>query len=320
MNDYLIQKAQEKAYQTTQKIKQIETLPNPKNLGEIKISRLAERELEKIAPSTGYPDLDRILKGFIPGHVYTTTGVENIGKTSLACNFAVRIAKQEKRVLYFALEPENTVIEYLASVYHDKCFPDLTEEDLSLDIPIEVYGKDAVPTLEKLVEIINNFDRYDLVIIDHIGYFINSQNNWLQQQSNCVKILAGLAKKKQCAILLIAHLRKRSKTEKRNYIPTSDDISGSGAFKQDSTEVMILTRDLKSDAEDEFTYANYGRLYVAKTKSGPNGSIEVYFSDRKANIVSSEEIIKNEKDKKLAEKLSTKAPVTEQKTIPEMVE
>ena len=287
MNDYLIKKAQEKAYSRTDEMKKIETLPMPKNLTQIKLSRMEERELEKIAPSTGYEDLDKIIKGFVPGHLYTATGVENIGKTSLACNFAVRVAKQEKKVLYFALEPENTVIEYIASVYHDKCFPDLTEEDLDLNnLSIDVFGKEAVPTIEKLVEIIETFDRYDLVIIDHIGYFINSQNNHLQQQSNTVKILAGLAKKKQTAILLIAHLRKRSKGEKRNYTPTSDDISGSGAFKQDSTEVMILTRNLKSEEEDEFTYSPYGKLYVTKTKSGPNGAIEIYFSDRKANIVS----------------------------------
>lgn len=292
MNDYLIQKALDRAYKTAEEINKLKPIAKPSNLQEIKTRRLAERNFEKDAPKTGYPDLDNLIKGFIPGHLYTLTGVENVGKTSIACNFAVRVAFQMKKVLYIALEPENTVIEYIASVFHDKRFDDLTEDDLDMDtLPIEILGKEDVETTEDLVNIIEGLDRYDLVIVDHVGYFTTSENNWLQQQSNTVKKLVGIAKKKQCAVMLIAHLRKRSKNDKKNYTPTSDDISGSGAFKQDSTEVMIVTRELQTEEKDEVVYANLGRLYVTKTKTGPNGIVGLHFSERKANIVSDGEMI-----------------------------
>jgi len=296
MNDYLIQKALDRAYKTAEEINKLKPIAKPQALSDIKKKRLIERNYEALAPKTGYCDLDKLIKGFIPGHLYTLTGVENVGKTSIACNFAVRVAFQMKKVLYIALEPENTVIEYIASVYHDKRFDELTEDDLTLEgLPIEILGKEDVATTEELVNIIDSLDRYDLVVVDHVGYFTTSENNWLQQQSNTVKKMVAAAKKKQCAILLIAHLRKRAKSEKKNYIPTSDDIAGSGAFKQDSTEVMIVTREPLTLDKDEVTYADMGKLYVTKTKTGPNGIIGLHFSERKANIISDGEMIERQR-------------------------
>ena len=261
----------------------------PLTLEEIKEERLKERELEKVAPSTGLPELDYIIRGFIPGHLYTITGETGIGKSSLASNFAVNVAKQEgKRVLYVSLEPDTTIIEFIASVYHDKRFKDLTPEDLELSgLPIDVYKKDEINSVEKMVEIIEKLPRYDLVIIDHIGYFITSQHNWIQQQSNAIKKLVSIAKSKMCAVMIIAHLRKRGRGEKET-VPTPDDIAGSGAFKQDSTEVIILTRDKDPTDPDKIKYLNTGKIYVVKTKVGANGSFKIIFSDKGARIYTEE--------------------------------
>lgn len=286
-NDYLIKKAQDRAYKRAGEISEKKPIPKPENLDSIKQKRLAERELEKLAPKTGYPELDDIVKGFVPGHLYTLTGVENVGKTSVACNFAVRVAIHGRRVLYIALEPDNNVIEYLASVMWDKEFGELIPEDLDLaGLPIDVYGKEALSSVEQMIEAIESLDRYDMIIVDHIGYFITDEKNYLQQQSNTIKKLVGLAKRKQTAVVIIAHLRKRQKSERKNYIPNSNDISGSGAFQQDSTEVFILTRQPKTDEKDEVRFANFGKFYVTKTKAGPNGSFGIQFQERKAIILS----------------------------------
>lgn len=269
-------------------------LPSVKSIEDIRERRVKEWELEKVAPSTGYEDLDDLIRGFIPGHVYVLTGETNVGKTATASNFAIRVALQNKRVLYIALEPENTIIDYLSSVYWDKRFDELTEEDLLLpDLPIDILGKEDVDTTEKLVEVIEAFDRYDLVVVDHVGYFIKSTKNTVQEQSNMMKAFAGIAKANKTAILLIAHLRKKMATERKQKTPTADDISGSASFKQDATDVLIVTRDKATDDPEDPRYANTGRLYVAKTKSGQNGMIRVYFSERKAKIVSEREALKN---------------------------
>jgi replicative DNA helicase len=289
MND-ILDTAARIAYKDIADIKKRVGLPIPKSVKAVSIERMKEKELEKIAPKTGYAELDRIIKGFIPGHLYTLTGSENVGKTSISCNFAVRIAKQGKKVLYIALEPENTVVDYLASVRTGKEFDDLTEEDISYDDGnIKIFGKEDIRQLKQLIDVVEHSDRYDLIIIDHLGYFVGGSDVY-SQQSDAIKKLAWLAKKKKCAVVMIAHLRKRP-PGKKQVLPTSDDISGSGSFKQDSTEVMILTRTLKNPDDDSFEYSNDGVLYVTKTKCGPNGHINIKFNDKCANIESIENMM-----------------------------
>jgi replicative DNA helicase len=302
MSNYLIEKANKAAYGDMHKAKQdLRPLPKPRSIKQVSDERLAEKLLEAIAPSTGYPDLDYYIKGFIPGHLYTMTGVENVGKTSLACNFAVRVAKQGKKVLYFALEPENTVVDYIASVKFDKEFDHLDTDEVSDDDGnIHIYGKSEISQVDDLVRIIRELPRYDLIVIDHIGYFITSQQGWLQEQSNVIKSLAGLAKEKRSAIMMIAHLRKRGPNVKQDYKPTSDDIAGSGSFKQDSTEVMIVVRQVNNPEGGGVQLMNEGKLYITKTKCGPNGVISLAFSDRKANISSEGEIRQKQAAKELA--------------------
>jgi len=274
----------------------------PRTITEVALERKSEKELEKLAPKTGYPELDRIVVGFVPGHVYTVTGNTNVGKSSIACNFAERLRRQGKKTLYFALEPENTVVDYLASVRTAKMFTELTEEDVNFDDGnIGIYGKQEVSTLNDLISAVSNSKtRYDLIVIDHIGYFIQEKENWVQEQSRAIKKLAGLAKSKMVAILIIAHLRKRSTADKKDYTPTADDISGSGAFKQDSTEVMIIVRPNETNDPDNIILSNYGKLYVVKTKCGPNGTVNLMFATKKALIISPEEMENEEYRKKLS--------------------
>jgi len=267
----------------------------PRSITQVAVERKEEKALEKEAPKTGYPELDRIITGFVPGHLYTVTGNTNVGKTALGTNFAERLRRQGKKTLYFALEPENTVVDYLASVRTGKMFSDLTEEDIKFDDGmISIYGKQEIQTLDDLVSAVSNSKvRYDLIVVDHIGYFIQDKQNWVQEQSSTIKRLVGLAKVKRCAVLIIAHLRKQPTGSKKEYIPTADDISGSGAFKQDSTEVMIIIRPNESTDPDNIVLSNYGKLFVVKTKSGPNGTINLIFATKKALIVSPEELIRD---------------------------
>lgn len=288
MDEALLKKAQERTQQRIalrqQEAQKLNGLPKPRSLAEVSAERRAERELEAIAPSTGYPDLDQIVRGFVPGHLITLTGNTNVGKTTVACNFAIRVAKQGKKVLYLSLEPENMIIEYLASVRTDKTFEEVNDEDREFDDGnIHIFGKQEIPTLKAMIDVIDHLDRYDLVIIDHIGYFTTGDSqNFIQEQSNAVKKLVALAKRKQCCVLAIAHLRKMPPGKKR--IITQDDISGSAAFKQDSTEVFIVVREVLNEETGEL--ADNGLLMVTKTKAGPNGIVNLTFSPRKANITS----------------------------------
>lgn len=254
---------------------------HPKKTSDIGTERIEEKKLEAISPKTGFSKLDELIKGFVPGHLYTLTGHTNVGKTTLAANFAINISKQGKRVLYFALEPGSTIVEYLATIRNKKQFDSLSNEEIKeFDPNIDIYLQEDVKTLNDLVSVVKKLDRYDLIIIDHIGYYTSDAKKTLNDsQADVLKELAKLSKSKRCAVMVIAHIRKSAKD-----IPTIDDISGSGAFKQDSTEVLVAIREKREIDGNNFEYLSKGYIIVMKTKSGMNGSVPIEFSHKSAYI------------------------------------
>lgn len=269
---------------------------HPQSIGQVVQKRLAEKELEKDCPGTGYRHLDAILKGFIPGHVYCLSGLTNVGKTSAACNFAVRVAAQDKRVLYFSLEPDNNIVDYLASASSGREFSELTPQDLAdINRNIEIYTKDQISTLTDMISVLHKLPRYDLIVIDHLGYFIqgDSQGGTFQEQENTLKKLVTLAQKQQSAVMFIVHMRKKAggykkkKKAGQKTAPGIDELKGASALSQDSTDVIFVTREVE---EDGFTQTDEGRMIVVKTKSGKNGAMEICFVPDSARINSPEEM------------------------------
>jgi len=272
--------------QTGKRIKQ------PRSIKEVSEQRAIEFDMIAKAPSTGMMKLDSLVGGFTPGNLYTMTGETNAGKTSLACNFAVNVAKQGKKVLYIALESGTGIVQILASIIKNKPYKEVTKQILSnFEIPnIDLFIDDDIKSVEELEKIIRETTvHYDLIVVDHIGYFVHDKANYLQDQANILKQLRALTKQKNTAIMLIAHLRKRVTGKKEDIRPTADDIAGSAAFKQDSTDVFIIIRE-----KDEFDLHNIavtekGYLYVVKTKGISTGVVELKFND--VNVVTKSALI-----------------------------
>lgn len=274
----------------------------PRTVNEIANERISDRALEKTAPKTMWPELDAIIKGLVPGHIHTWTGDTNVGKTALACNVSVRVEQQGKKVLYIALEPDVNVVEYLASIRHKKKFSELTDEDLKVPEDQEhikfLLSRD-IEKIEDLLRVLDQEEHYDLIVIDHIGYFVHSEKDWLQQQANIIKQLASMAKVKKTCVIIIAHLRKPSGSPKaqKEWVPSQNDIAGSAAFKQDSTEVIIAVRKTKEADEFSVQFDDEGWLLVTKTKAGPNGTVKLWFREQSAYITTAREADKDEKDR-----------------------
>jgi len=256
--------------------------PTPRKIHELIPQRLDEWELEKRAGTTGYPELDGMIKGFIPKHLYTLTGKTNAGKTSFACNLAYRLALQGKKVLYLALEPDTAILDILATIATKKKYSDLTEEDLAtIPANIDVFGNE-VREFEQLKSALAVSSRYDLVIVDHIGYFVKGSaddSSYVQLQSELVQSLARLTKDIGNSILLIAHLNREG-SKKTN--PSIYDIKWSSAFEQDSTDVWILNRPDDPYIQDK--PSNEGLLIVGKSKAGRTGTVKLKFTDQSGYI------------------------------------
>lgn len=270
-------------------------ITQPKSIAELAEARILEREMEKDAPVTGYKYLDAHIKGWIPGHLYVLTGETNAGKTAAACNFSYRVAKQNKKVLYFALEPDVGVVEYLAGIYHRKTWNNITNEDLrNTDLTdMTVYTKETHNTLDQLLHTIETIERQDLIVVDHIGYFTSNpkdKRNQVQQESDAIKRIIGTAKKKKSAIMIIAHPRKGTSKSTKNKVLDMNDISGSAAFKQDATDILILHRDKDESDSFKLTNAPTGSILLPKVKTGKSGSVKIRFVPNSAVMLDEAEI------------------------------
>lgn len=252
-----------------------------KSAMQVGLERIEERKYEATAPKTGYPKLDYFIKGWIPGHLYIFTGETNAGKTAAACNFAYQANIQGKKVTYFALEPDAGVIEYFAGIHHQKRWNEITDEDLKLDLPgLSIFTKEAHQKLDNLLKTIEEMERQDLIIVDHIGYFTNDstdRRSKTDQESDALKRIVGVAKKHKTAIMLIAHPRKPLGSSKKEKPLTMNEISGSAAFKQDATDILILQR--KKDPHDAMNITNLpeGSISLPKVKTGRSGVFNIRF-------------------------------------------
>jgi len=285
----------EKRLEKKQEEKSKEVVMVPKTMNELALARIEERKLEAVAPTTGYKYLDTHIKGWIPGHLYVLTGETNAGKTACACNFSYRTEKQQKKVLYFALEPDVGVIEYLAGIYHRKTWTDISDQNLlDVEMPgMTVFTKDTHSTLDQLLNTIEGIERQDLIIVDHIGYFTSNANDkrsQVQQESDAIKRIVSTAKKKGSAIMIIAHPRKGTTKSRKNTIIDMNDISGSAAFKQDATDVIVLHRNKDEDDHFKLTNSPDGYLLLPKVKTGTSGSVKIRFVPNSAVMLDEGEI------------------------------
>lgn len=262
----------------------------PMSLADIGRRRIEDRNLEKSSPLTGYPELDKLVKGFLPKHFWTFTGETNAGKTTFACNLAENIRKQGRKLCYVALEPENKVVDYLATARLDKTFEDLTDEDLLFnDDLIDVLTLEQVPTYKDLINTLRASARYDVIFIDHIGYFCrSSDSNFITEQAKTIRDLVAITKEMEFCLVAIAHPRKPSPNQKERVLNVHD-IGGTSAFAQDSTEVLSLHRTtINTENPLIIKMSDAGTLFVLKTKAGVNGSFSLNFKQNSGKVTSPE--------------------------------
>lgn len=264
----------------------------PQSFREVGLRRIEDRKLERIAPTTGYTDLDKGIKGFVPGRLMVLSGDTNIGKSGLAANFAYNVARQGKRALYFALEPDRMITEYLVSIQDNKGFDDIVDGDLVRDMPgVDIITANQVKTSTELAKQIALLPRYDLVIVDHLGYFTGDGDNKNDTESEILIELAQAAQNKMSTVMVIAHLNKTFDVTSKNWIPRMNQIKGTSSFKQDCDEVLLLGRKPIETEYGNIKYGDFGVLVVGKTKSGGDGSVcPLRFYDRKALIAGVREV------------------------------
>ena len=257
-----------------------------------RLEELAESGSDIAGLSTGLHDLDRKINGLNKSDLLLIAARPGMGKTSLALNVALNVAKStDQTVAFFSLEMSR---EQLATrLLSNESFVDnqklstgkLDEEDwgkLSLassalsQTDIRVDDNPAITVAEMNAKC-RRLDNLGLVVIDYLQLMTaaapgKTGENRVTVVSEISRALKIMAKELNVPVICLSQLSRanESRTDKR---PMLSDLRESGAIEQDADSVMFIYRDdyYNENSEEK----NIAECIVAKNRHGETGTVKL---------------------------------------------
>ena len=248
--------------------------------------------------STGFTDLDRVTSGLQKQDLIILAARPSEGKTALALNIALNVARQEgKRVQFFSLEMgelplglrllsmlsnvELTRIRNGSVLDSDEDTRKLREaaEDLgNMNLFIDETSNISVSEMKsKCKRIAATEGAPDLVIVDYIQLMEmphRAENRTLEIAA-ISRALKQMAKELDCPVIVLSQLSRISERDRRR--PLLSDLRDSGAIEQDGDLIMFIhnktDKELRQDAENPNNSFNYNpetmrQLLILKHRNG----------------------------------------------------
>ncbi|MFO0945623.1 MAG: replicative DNA helicase [Planctomycetota bacterium] len=253
---------------------------------------------------TGFPKLDEILTGLVPGQLVILAARPSMGKTALALDVARHVAAdQQKNVAIFSLEMTkqelmDRVIAGLLGVETWKLKKgELTEADYERmghlfdglkrhPLYIDDDPDTTIANLRSKARRHQMEHGLDLLIIDYLQLIEvtdrASGENRTQQVSHISRSLKNLARELGCPILALSQL-SRSVEQRTPAIPILSDLRDSGTIEQDADIVLMLYRE--SVYNEECDDPGLTDLYIRKNRSGPPGRVELHFAKERMSFL-----------------------------------
>jgi replicative DNA helicase len=240
---------------------------------------------------TGFADLDAKTNGLQPAELVILASRPSMGKTALACNWAVNVASLAGRgVLFFSLEQSQLELaERFLCIRsqidgHKLKSGDLDAEErhqlmqvsqeLS-DMPLFIDDKPG-RTVGQIGAIARRFKRQHdigLVIVDYLQFIEPDDRRAPREQQIALitRRLKNVAKELGIPMIAMAQLN-RAVELRDNKRPRLADLRESGAIEQDADLVMFLHR---PDAYDPTDHPGLAEVIIAKHRNGPTGIISL---------------------------------------------
>lgn len=259
-----------------------------------RITELYESDSAIPGLSTGLHDLDQLITGLNKSDLMILAARPAMGKSSLALNIALSVAKANptRPIAFFSLEMSK---EQLATrLLSNESFVELGKlltGQLELDdwnkislassalaqTDIRIDDNPSITVAEMNAKC-RRMDNLALVIIDYLQLMtsagMRSSNGENRQQivSDISRSLKIMAKELNVPVLCLSQLSRanESRTDKR---PMMSDLRESGAIEQDADEVLFIYRDdYYNKASPE---PNVAEVIVAKNRHGGTGTVKL---------------------------------------------
>jgi replicative DNA helicase len=230
---------------------------------------------------TGFPTLDRMSGGLMPGLLTVVAARPGMGKSAFAQNLATNAALAGKRVLFISLEDTNFFVgvRHLARFAHvDNTHIstrqiNATERQVLLrvltaagEMPLWIYSG-AGMTSERLRGIVlRHRERHglDLLVVDHLAEIRDDAESETHVVSRAAEGARNLAKELNIPALYAHQLNRRveDRVDKR---PNLSDLKQSGKVEEVARSVWLLYRGGYYTKEDD---RHDLQLIIAKANHG----------------------------------------------------
>jgi replicative DNA helicase len=251
---------------------------------------------EPLGVPSGFKDLDRLLGGFQRSDMLILAARPGVGKTSLMLSFALKAAEKGKISAIFSLEmsAEQVVQRMVAGLsridaqrlrlgrLQDEEWPRFAEAIGHLaDLPIFIDDTPAISVLQVRAKSRRLASEHglDMVFLDYLQLMSSDirTENRVQEVSYISRSFKGLARELDVPVMTASQL-SRAVEQRADKVPMLSDLRESGSLEQDADIVMFIYRDELYHPETEKPHI--ADLIIAKHRSGPTGTIQLFFNSR----------------------------------------
>jgi len=237
---------------------------------------------------TGYLSIDRLIGGLQGGNYMILAAATGMGKTAMALNLIIKMAKNGKKVLLFSLEMTqeellNRIIAIETGISSENLRNrSMTYEELQIrakylasqdfftlkdNIVIPAQARFSISNIEEIVQQTNA----DIVCVDYLGLIQSDiKTNAYEQVSDVSRRLKLLAIETNKPFIVLHQLNRDVKNRSDKH-PTLSDIRDSGKIEQDADFIALLYRPAYYDISKDNTVLEF---MIAKSRhSGGAGNI-----------------------------------------------
>lgn len=224
---------------------------------------------------TGWPSIDRIIGGLIPGNLIIVAGRPGKGKSALAANLLVNVARQGERTVLVSLEMTAAEIgmrlicreaelnwESLRDGKVNDAATKMVDAAGALsDLPMTVIDQSRV-TVGYLRSVVQA-QRPAVLIVDYLQLMSGPQRQSREQEvAGISRGLKLLAKEEEVCVVALAQMNRGVEMRGEGASPQLMDLRDSGALEQDADIVMFLV------PRNSTPYAAELHVEVAKNRNG----------------------------------------------------
>ncbi|MBI4565910.1 MAG: replicative DNA helicase [Planctomycetes bacterium] len=256
------------------------------------IQDIHDRKSRLLGLSTGFYDLDDLLSGLQPAHLYVVAGRPSMGKTSLAMRMLEHAAVELKKpVLMFSLEMASQQIAQqmlcshcridshrlrtgmLAEAEYQKL---LLGAGVLKDAPVLIDDSADLSILEMRARARRMKAEHDvgLVAVDYLQKVHAKADSREREIALISSQLKSMSKELAIPVLCLAQLNRQPEGREAK-TPMLSDLRESGAIEQDADVVMLLYREDYYHPDSE--HKNTCDIIVAKNRTGPTDTVRLAF-------------------------------------------